>query len=70
MEKRLIEKFEESNNVSMVSFLANEKVPEGMTFVEAFYAYMKCMHEVEGTNFYAKNIYGDISDIVTDRYNP
>ena len=52
MKDKLIKKYQEESEVCMSEFLACEKVPEGMTFEEAFLTYMQCMHEVDGDNFY------------------
>lgn len=68
MKDKLIKKYMEESDVCMAEFLASEKVPEGMTFEQAFFAYMQCMHEVEGDNFYVVQE-NQIQDLVTNKDN-
>ncbi len=54
MAKDLIKDYIENSEVCMAEYLASEKVPQGMTFEEAFNIYISCMKQVEGDKFFVE----------------
>ena len=54
MLNELIKEYTTDSEVCMGEFLAYKKVPQGMTFEQAFEMYIKCMNMVEGDEFFVK----------------
>jgi len=48
----LIKDYEENSEVVMAEYLADKKVPWGLTFEDAFEMYIELMKRVEGDEFY------------------
>lgn len=63
MVKEMIKDYIENSEVCMAEYLASKEVPQGITFEEAFYIYIKCMKQVEGDKFFVKRA-GEIGEMM------